>query len=137
LGKNTLPITGLRLYNITSKAALECGGEVWVLNKKCQKSEATEMKFLRSLLGLTSLYHQRNTTVREKLKLEHIVDGIQTYQIIGYSMLKGQNTHEHPVWHWHTNQKANATKADHNKVERQTASSRLSFHRADLESYIR
>jgi hypothetical protein len=38
------------------------------------------MKFLRSLLGLTRLDHQRNTTIREKLKVEHIADEIQSYQ---------------------------------------------------------
>ena len=38
------------------------------------------MKFLRSLLGLTNLDHQRNTTIRETLKVEHIVDEIQSYQ---------------------------------------------------------
>jgi hypothetical protein len=32
--KNMLPNTKLRLYNITSKAALKFGSEVWVLNKK-------------------------------------------------------------------------------------------------------
>jgi hypothetical protein len=36
-------------------------------------------KFLRSLLGLTRSDHQRNTTVREKLKVEHVVDEIQSY----------------------------------------------------------
>jgi hypothetical protein len=38
------------------------------------------MKFLRSLLGLTMLEHQRNTRIREKLKVEHKVDEIQSYQ---------------------------------------------------------
>jgi hypothetical protein len=33
-GKNMLPSTKLCLYNITSKAALKYGREVWVLNKK-------------------------------------------------------------------------------------------------------
>jgi hypothetical protein len=30
--------------------------------------------------ALTSLDNQRNTTIREKLKVEHIVDEIQNYQ---------------------------------------------------------
>jgi hypothetical protein len=38
------------------------------------------MKFLRSLLRLTRLDHQRNTTIQEKLKVEHLVDEIQSYQ---------------------------------------------------------
>jgi hypothetical protein len=76
-----LPSTTLQHYNITSKAALKCGSEVWVLNKKeCQQLEAAEMKFLRSLLGLTRLDHQRNATIWEKLKVEHTVHEIQNYQ---------------------------------------------------------
>jgi hypothetical protein len=68
-GKNMLPNTKLRVYNITFKAALKCGSEVWISNKKeFQKLGTAQMKFLRSLLGLTSLNHQRNT-IREKLKL--------------------------------------------------------------------
>jgi hypothetical protein len=38
------------------------------------------MKFLRSLLGLTRLDHQTNTRIREKVKVEHVVDEIQSYQ---------------------------------------------------------
>jgi hypothetical protein len=55
--------TKLRLYNITTKAALKYGSEVRVLNKnECKKLEAAEMKFLRSFLGLTRLDHQRTVT---------------------------------------------------------------------------
>jgi hypothetical protein len=42
--------------------------------------ETARMTFLISLLGLTRLDHQRNTTIREKLKVEHIVDDIKSYQ---------------------------------------------------------
>jgi hypothetical protein len=42
--------------------------------------QAAEMKFLRSLLGLIRLDHPRNTTIRVKLKVEHILDEIQNYQ---------------------------------------------------------
>jgi hypothetical protein len=38
------------------------------------------MKFLKSLLVQTRSDHQRNTTIREKLRTEHIVDGIQSYR---------------------------------------------------------
>jgi hypothetical protein len=54
-GKNILPGTKLRLYNITSKAALKCGSAVCVLHEnECQQLERAQMKFLRSLLGLQS-----------------------------------------------------------------------------------
>jgi hypothetical protein len=88
---------------------LKYDSEVWVLNKKgCQKLETAQMKFLRSPLGLKSSDHQRNATIREKLKVEHTVDGIQSYHSIDYNMLKEWNTHEYPGWHWNTKHKANA-----------------------------
>jgi hypothetical protein len=80
-GKNMLAITRLWLYNITFKAALKYGSEVWVLNKKeCRQLETAQMKFLRSLLGPTRSDHQRNTTMREKLKVGHRVNEIQSCQ---------------------------------------------------------
>jgi len=40
--------TKLRIHNITAKAALKFGSEVWVLKKKEeQRLEAAQMKFLR------------------------------------------------------------------------------------------
>jgi hypothetical protein len=46
--------TKLLLYNITPKAALKDESEARVLNKKeRQQLEAAQMKFLRSLSGLT------------------------------------------------------------------------------------
>jgi hypothetical protein len=63
-GKNMLPSTKLRLYNITSKLSLKYGSEVWVLNKKeCQQFETAKIKFLRSLLGLTRLDRKTNKTI--------------------------------------------------------------------------
>jgi hypothetical protein len=45
--------TKLRIRNITSKAALCYGSEVWIINKRdAQKLEAAQMIFLRPLLGL-------------------------------------------------------------------------------------
>jgi hypothetical protein len=76
-----LPSSKLRLYSTTAKAAQKYGGNAWVLNKnECQQFETAQMIFLRSLLRLTRSDHQRNTTIREKLKLEHILDEIQNYQ---------------------------------------------------------
>ena len=48
--------TKLRIHNITAKAALKFGSEVWVLKKREeQRLEAAQMKFLRHLLGITKL----------------------------------------------------------------------------------
>ena len=53
-GKQTNKEIKLRIHNITVKAALKFGSEVWVLKKREeQRLEAAQMKFLRHLLGTT------------------------------------------------------------------------------------
>jgi hypothetical protein len=46
----------LRIQNITAKAVLKFGSEAWALKKREeQRLEATQIKFLRLLLGITKL----------------------------------------------------------------------------------
>jgi len=46
---------------------LKCGSEAWVLKKREeQRLEATQMKFLRHLLGITKLNKEKNQCIREK-----------------------------------------------------------------------
>jgi len=48
--------TKLRIHFIMAKAALKFGSEAWVLKKREEQHlEATQMKFLRPLLGITKL----------------------------------------------------------------------------------
>jgi len=55
------------IHNITAKAALKFGSEVWVLKKREeQRLEATQMKFLRHLLGITKLDKEKNKCIRQK-----------------------------------------------------------------------
>ena len=66
-GKQMNKETKLRIYNITAKAALKFGSEVWVLNKREeQRLEAAQMKFLRHLLGITKLDKEKNQCIRDK-----------------------------------------------------------------------
>ena len=59
--------TKLRIHNITAKAALKFGSEVWVLKKREeQRLEAAKMKFLRHLLGITKLDKEKNQCIRGK-----------------------------------------------------------------------
>ena len=59
--------TKLRIHNITAKAALEFGSEVWVLKKREEQSlEAAQVKFLRHLLGITKLDTEKNQCIKEK-----------------------------------------------------------------------
>jgi len=67
-GRQMTKETKLRLHNITAKAALKFGSEVWVLKKRNKQSlEATQMKFLRNLLGIKKLDKEKNTSIRKKL----------------------------------------------------------------------
>jgi len=53
--------TKLRIHNITAKAALKFESEAWVLKeRKEQRLEAAQMKFLRHLLEITKLDKEKN-----------------------------------------------------------------------------
>ena len=72
--------TKLRIHNITAKAALKFGSEVWVLKKREeQRLEAEQMKFLRHLLGITKLDKEKNQCIREKTGAENIAKEIKQY----------------------------------------------------------
>ena len=75
--------TKLIIHNITAKAALKFGSEVWVLKKREEQClEAAQMKFLRHLLGITKLDKEKNQCIRGKKKTgaQNIVKGIKQYQ---------------------------------------------------------
>jgi hypothetical protein len=55
-GKQMTKGTKLGIHNMTAKAALKFGSEVWVLKKRDEKRlEAAQMEFLRPLLRITKL----------------------------------------------------------------------------------
>jgi len=73
--------TKLRIHNITAKAALKFGSEVWLLKKREEKRlEAAQMKFLRHLLGITKLDKEKNQCIRDKTGARNIVKEIKQYQ---------------------------------------------------------
>jgi hypothetical protein len=60
-------VVTLRIHNITVKASLKFGSEAWVLKKREERRlEATQMKFLRHLLGITELDKEKNQCIRGK-----------------------------------------------------------------------
>jgi hypothetical protein len=80
-GKQMTKETKLRIHNITAKAALKFGSEDWVLKKRDeQRLKASQMKFIRHLLGITKLDRERTQSVREKLGVQNIVLEIKQYQ---------------------------------------------------------
>jgi hypothetical protein len=57
------------------------GRENWIINQRdAQKLEAAQMRFLRPLLGLTTLDWQRNPDIRNRLKVDNIAEDIKLYQ---------------------------------------------------------
>jgi len=81
-GKQMNKETKLRIYNITTKAALKFGSEAWVLKKREeQRLEAAQMKFLRHLLGITKWDKEKNQRFREKkMGAQNVVEEIKQYQ---------------------------------------------------------
>ena len=69
------------MHNLTSQEALKFGSEAWVLKKREeQRLEATQMKFLRHLLGITKLDKEKNQCIRQKSGAQNIVKEIKQYQ---------------------------------------------------------
>jgi len=69
-----------KIRNITAKAALKFGSEVWVLKKREEQLlEAAQMKFLRHLLGIKQLDKEKNQRIREKTGAQNIVKEIKQY----------------------------------------------------------
>ena len=69
------------MCNITAKTALKFGSEAWVLKKREeQRLEATQMKFLKHLLGITKPDKEKNQCIRGKTGAENIVKEIKQYQ---------------------------------------------------------
>jgi hypothetical protein len=89
-GKQMSNQTKLRMHNIRAKTALRYGSETLVLNKRDkQRLEAAQMRFLRPLLGYTKLDRQRNLDIRERLRVQSVVEEIQKYQRSGKKTSRG------------------------------------------------
>ena len=70
--------TKLRIHNIT---ALKFGSEAWVLKtREAQHLEATQMKFLVHLLGITKLDKENNQCIRGKTGAQNIIKEMKQYQ---------------------------------------------------------
>jgi glutamate racemase len=73
--------TKLRIHNITTNQLSNVEERHWVLNKRDKQClEAEQLRFLRPLLGYTKLDRQINVDMRERLKVQSIVEEIHTCQ---------------------------------------------------------
>jgi len=78
-GKQMNKETKLRIHNITAKAALKFGSEIWALKKReVQRLETAQMKFWRHLLGITKLDKEKNQSIRGKKRSTEYSRGNKT-----------------------------------------------------------
>jgi len=90
-------ISSKQILNITAKAALKFGNEAWVLKKREEKSlEASQMKFLRRLLGITKLDKEKDQRFRQKTGAQNIVKEIKLYQKRWLQHVQGMDTDRLP-----------------------------------------
>jgi len=89
--------TKLRIHNITAKAAWKFGSEAWVQKKREeQRLEATQMKFLRHLLGITKLDKEKNQCIKQKTGAQNIAKEIKQYQIKWLQHVQRMDTNRLP-----------------------------------------
>ena len=73
--------TKLKVVNATVMPTLLYGCEMWTLSKQQQlKMQATQMKVLRRIEGVTRLDRMRNVDIREKLRQESVLDAVKRRQ---------------------------------------------------------
>jgi hypothetical protein len=71
-----------RLHNTVSKSSLHSGSETWILRKEGKRQpEASHMRFLRPLTGVTRGDRLSNEEIRNRLKTTNVVNDIQSYQL--------------------------------------------------------
>ena len=75
--KELIKATKLRVYNAMVKPTLLYGSEMWTLqNMHKKKLQATEMRYLRKVEGVTRLDRMRSDDIRERLRQEGIIDTV-------------------------------------------------------------
>ncbi|KAJ4433803.1 hypothetical protein ANN_16115 [Periplaneta americana] len=71
----------IRFHNIISKPALSYGNECWTLRQKeINRINASQMRFLRSLTGVTLRGRIRSEDIRNQWEVEEMTADVQHYQ---------------------------------------------------------
>ena len=69
--------TKLRVYNTIVKPTLLCGSEMWTLqNRHMKKLQATEMRYLRKVEGVTRMDWMRSDDIRGRLRQKDVLDTV-------------------------------------------------------------
>lgn len=93
--------TKLSVYNTVFKPILTYGSESWILtNQMKSRIQATEMKYLRRVKGITRRDRVRNEAIRKDLKVEPVVKTIERQQLkwLGHLVRMGEERQPKRVW---------------------------------------
>ena len=81
-GKQMRKETQLRFHNIVSKPVHLYGSECWTLRQRDKsRIKILQMRFLRSLNGVTLRERIKSEEIRKKYNVEEMIDDIQNYQL--------------------------------------------------------
>ena len=73
--------TKRRIHSIKHKVALKFGSKTWVLKKRNDEGmEASQMKYLKHMLGISKLDRERNQPVSDKLGTQNAIREAERYQ---------------------------------------------------------
>lgn len=93
--------TKMTVYSTVFKPILTYGSESWILtNQMRSRIQATEMKYLRGVKGITRRDKVRNETVRQELKVEPIIRTIERQQLkwLGHMVRMDEERQPKRVW---------------------------------------
>ena len=95
--------TKMTVYKTCFRPVLTYGCESWVLTQGLQsKIQATEMKYLRRILGVTRKDHIRNQTILEELKIPSVLEFIERRQLSWWGHLHRMSNNRPVKQAWDT-----------------------------------
>lgn len=100
--------TKIKIFNAIYRPILTYGCETWVLNdRQKSKIQATEMKYLRRVKGVTKLDRIKNQDIRDELETESIMDFIKKRQLgwWGHLQRKDNTSTMKKIWQCKTETK--------------------------------
>ena len=98
LKERDIPIkVKVTIYKTVLRPILTYGCEAWVLIKRLKsKIQAAEMRVLRLIYGVTLREKIRSEVIREKLKVESVLDFIERSQLRWYGHVKRMDATRYP-----------------------------------------
>lgn len=95
--------TKLTVYNTIFKPILTFGSESWTLTKQQEnKIQASEMKYLRGIMGVTKRDRLRNVEIRNELEVEPVKNTIERQQLRWFGHLSRMGNSRQPKIIWQT-----------------------------------